>query len=193
VQSTAEGVVLDLNGFAVIGPVACTGLPVTSCAPASTATGISTTRYSQVHGGTVRGFGTGVVAGSDSRLWNLVVAHNDGVGVRLSDGAALHNSTVVANRTDGVAAGTGAGFGEVAGSTIRGNGDRGVQMCGGLALNNRMQNNGSHGFHSGCVAGDAGYALNVLRENNSDGAQVLGGRAIGCNVIAGAAVCPTHP
>ncbi len=192
VDITASGVALDLNGYAVRGPVSCTGIPVSSCSPSSGAPGIRTAARTFLHGGTVQGFGgAGVQAGGDSRLAHLIVSHNAGNGVTLQgDGGSLHRTTVASNGGHGVAAGTVSGFAQVVESTVRANQHRGITMCGGTVLHSNLHRNGAEGLQSGCVAADVGYALNAIRANNDNAAQVAGGRAIGCNVIQGAAVCP---
>ena len=48
----APGVTLDVGGFAVLGPVTCSGVAVTECTPEATATGIVVANHNQVHGGT---------------------------------------------------------------------------------------------------------------------------------------------
>lgn len=184
-----EDASLDLNGFAIRGPVVCTGEPVTSCT-AGSGTGVSTGLRARVHGGHVRGFTTGVAADSDARLFDLAVSHNSDTGVNLSRGASLRDSVVVFNGARGVASTAGGGFGEVVGCTVRGNAQQGVDMSGGLVLDSRLQNNGLEGFRSQSGGGDAGYANNIINGNNGVGADVAGGRSLGCNVIDGAAVCP---
>jgi hypothetical protein len=119
-----------------------------------------------------------------------MIFNNAGTGASLSRGAAVHECNVSFNGGRGVAATAGGGFAEVSGSTVRGNKESGVALSGGLVIESRLQNNGLEGLRSNSGSADAGYALNVINGNNGAGADVLGGRAIGCNVIDGAAVCP---
>src|SRR5882724_6466568 len=42
IELTADNVSIDLNGFSNIGPVVCSGVPVTSCGPTGTGSGINT-------------------------------------------------------------------------------------------------------------------------------------------------------
>jgi hypothetical protein len=181
---------LDLGGFSIVGPITCSGEPVTSCSAATTTVGVSAGQRARVMNGAIRGFGTGVSADEDARLTELMIFNNAGTGASLSRGAAVHECNVSFNGGRGVAATAGGGFAEVSGSTVRGNKESGVALSGGLVIESRLQNNGLEGLRSNSGSADAGYALNVINGNNGAGADVLGGRAIGCNVIDGAAVCP---
>ncbi len=181
---------LDLGGFAVRGPVTCSGTPVTSCTAAAGQPGILTGARNRIFGGTVRGFATtGVGTGPDSRVWDMVITSNGGDGIFLASGASLRNSHVVGNGGAGVSA-TSNGFAEVSGCTMRGNTTRGVNASSGLVLESRFQSNGLEGLRSFSGAADAGYALNIFSGNNGGGAQVTGGVSIGCNVVNGVSVCP---
>src|SRR5947207_5818225 len=41
ISITAKNVTIDLNGFSIIGPTVCTGIPVTSCSPTGSGVGIT--------------------------------------------------------------------------------------------------------------------------------------------------------
>lgn len=186
----SDDATLDLNGFAIRGPITCTGEPVTSCSANAAATGIITGRRARVFGGVVRGFGTGIATDQDTRISDVIVSNNSGTGVSTSRGTSIHASTIVQNGSSGVAAASGGGFVEVSACTIRSNGQYGVNASGGLVLESRIQSNALEGLRSASGGADAGYALNVISNNNGASADVTGGRAIGCNVIDGAQVCP---
>jgi hypothetical protein len=186
----ADDATLDLNGFAIRGPITCSGEPVASCSATGAAAGISTGERARIIGGTVRGFGTGIATNQDARISDVIVSNNSGTGVSTSRGTSIHASTIVTNGSSGVTATSGGGFVEVSACTIRGNGQYGVNASGGLVIENRLQFNGLEGLRSATGGGDAGYALNVINGNNGVGADVAGGVTIGCNVIDGARVCP---
>lgn len=177
---------LDLGGFALQGPVVCTGEPVTSCAPSGSGSGISADRDSRIHGGVVRGFGgTGIAVYTDTRVWDVIVTNNGGNGIALSRGASVRDSTIIFNGGSGITANTGGGFGEVAGSTVRGNQGDGITASGGLIIDNRFQNNGGIG-----ITGSAATGRNVVTGNA--GASQIGVNidVIACNQVSGAVVCP---
>jgi hypothetical protein len=99
--SVADDATLDLNGFAIRGPITCSGEPVTSCSATGAATGISTGQRARIFGGSVRGFGTGIATDQDARISDLIVAHNSGTGVSTSRGTSIHASTIVSNGSSG--------------------------------------------------------------------------------------------
>src|SRR6266568_4278046 len=65
IQVLADNVIIDLNGFSIIGPVVCTGSPVTSCSPTPTNSNVNPNagvdgglfNNITVVNGTVRGMG----------------------------------------------------------------------------------------------------------------------------------------
>lgn len=94
---------LDLNGFAIVGPVTCTSPPL-DCSPNESGSGFGV--FSQgtplrIHDGTVQGFaGNGVVTGGNSLLRNLDVHWNfNGIVTGL---AVLENIHATENRAQGV-------------------------------------------------------------------------------------------
>ncbi len=64
---SGSSVTLDLNGFAVIGPVSCTGKPpVCSASGSGIGVSISSSRSVTVRNGTIRGFADGIRGASGS-------------------------------------------------------------------------------------------------------------------------------
>ncbi|WP_437484939.1 right-handed parallel beta-helix repeat-containing protein [Sorangium sp. So ce1014] len=182
---------LDLNGFAIRGPVVCTGEPVTSCSGTLTGVGLNLGSRGRAYGGRIEGFGShGVSTGADARLYDLIVAQNGGHGVVLSTNASIERSTIVRNLLSGVRGTSGGGDVEVSRSTIRGNGQYGLDISSGLVLQNRVISNGFEGLVSNSGDSNASYALNFFNRNNGSGAEVTGGLAIGCNTMNSTAVCP---
>lgn len=107
---TASDVTLDLNGFAILGPQACTGFPFPSCTP-GTGDGISIATpnpgYSNIaiQNGTVRGMGRhGLFDGNLNRVGVVVdrvrALQNAGDGMSLT-GALVTNSVANENGKNG--------------------------------------------------------------------------------------------
>ncbi|XXX82755.1 right-handed parallel beta-helix repeat-containing protein [Sorangium sp. So ce134] len=185
------GASLNLNGFSIRGPVVCTGEPATSCSGTLTGVGLTVGLRGRAYGGRIEGFGShGVSTDSDVRLYDLTIANNGGNGVLLATNGSIERSTIVRNLLSGVRATSGNGNVEVSRSTVRANGQYGLNLSSGIALQNRLTSNGFEGLISNSGDADASYALNYFSRNNASGVQVTGGVAIGCNTIGHAAVCP---
>ncbi|XYI04078.1 right-handed parallel beta-helix repeat-containing protein [Sorangium sp. So ce1128] len=185
------GASLDLNGFAIRGPVVCTGEPVTSCSGTLTGVGLSVGSRARAYGGRIEGFGShGVSTGAEVRLYDLIISSNGGHGVEASSNTSIDRCTIAHNLLTGVRGTSGGGNVEVSHSVVHGNGQYGVNASSGLVTQNRLTRNGREGLVSVSGDSDASYALNYFGRNNASGAQVTGGVAIGCNTISGTAVCP---
>jgi hypothetical protein len=80
IQVTSTNVTIDLNGFSIIGPVVCTGEPVTSCNP-SGASGVGIVTSSNttvtVTNGTVQGMGVGLSFSGPSRVERVSAVQNN--------------------------------------------------------------------------------------------------------------------
>ncbi len=89
IQITADHVTLDLNGFAIIGPVVCTSSPAV-CPPAGSGIGVNADngpgkegpRGTKVLNGTIRGMGqTGIViTGTGAYVEKVTVNSSGGAG-----------------------------------------------------------------------------------------------------------------
>jgi hypothetical protein len=97
IEVTASAVTIDLNGFAITGPLNCNGGSVTAitCLPASTeSAGVAAPSAHRVtvRNGSVRGFGYGVLVGQMSNVEgvDVAMAANDGI-------ATGHSASVVGN------------------------------------------------------------------------------------------------
>jgi hypothetical protein len=164
---TAEGVEINLNGFAIIGPRICPDEnEFLGCLPAAedpAYTLIAGGRNVTVKNGTVRGSnGNAIVLGAHARLENLNILWNSLFGVTVCQkGATLTNSILAQN-------GQGAFLGEdciATGNRFRVNQFAGLQMTG----------------------PNCSYAGNVLDCSGIN--CVMGGVQTGVNVCGGAA-CP---
>jgi hypothetical protein len=192
----SDGSSLDLNGFSIRGPIACTtggvaGGPVISCTGTLIGTGLQIGKRGRAHGGRIEGFGSvGVSADTDARLYDLIITNNGSHGVAVASDASIEHCTIAMNLGNGVSALTGTGQVEVSRSYIRANGQVGIAAGGGLVLQNQLDSNGKEGLRSNAGDANVAYALNYFNRNNNLAAQVVGGFKIGCNQIGQTPICP---
>jgi len=161
--STAEGAVIDLNGFRIVGPTACTGgTPPKSCSPTGTGIGINTSQNRiTVRNGKIIGMGDD--------------------GVHLLTGATIENLFVESCGGDGIFA---AGASLIVHNHSRRNGGLGIWVSvGSLVLGNIIT--GNIGF--GLNASLSGYSQNSIFGNEAG--NVLAGVPLGEN-LCGGALCP---
>ncbi len=130
----ADNVTIDLNGFAILGPTVCSGLPVTSCTPTGTGKGIDASAHTnvKVSNGTVAGMGNDGVniyytgAGNNvGMVQNVRAESNGGNGINVGNGT-VSGSTVIINGSDGIHVGNGT----VSGSIAEQNGLNGIYVGG---------------------------------------------------------------
>jgi len=86
IEVTADDVSIDLNGFAIEGPVTCTGEPVSSCSAQGNGDGIdgytSQAENVSVRNGSIRGAGNeGISLRSHSEVENVRVSQNGNFGI----------------------------------------------------------------------------------------------------------------
>jgi hypothetical protein len=166
IEITAENVVIDLNGFSVIGPRTCPDEDAfNNCTPAAedpTYVLITGGRNVTIKNGTVRGsIGTGIGLNAHARIENVNVIWNSIFGVLAGKGSTLKDSLLAQN-------GQGVFFGTeclVAGNRFRVNPFISLQMTG-----------------SACS-----YYGNFF--DDTPAASIDGGRNAGMNVCA-SAMCP---
>jgi hypothetical protein len=176
-------IAIDLNGFALVGPTTCAGIPL-ACAPTGLGVGIdtlpaagATARETTVTNGRVTGFGsygmhlrdgalvehvtaaengsTGILVDDGGVVRDCVSGRNGGDGIRTLTSSNVIGSTTIANLGRGIAAG--------AASTIRGN----------TAYLN--ESNGIVGGDGAALALGVVIAENASRSNLGDGIVVAGG------------------
>lgn len=190
---TADRVTIDLNGFSITGPTTCTGIPVQSCTPTGTGSGIESSNASiVVYNGMIQGMGAhGVyLHGADKkyRVENVYVINNGSNGIYLftSRGNTVTGNKAVLNGSRGIDA---AFASVVTGNVADGNGEQGIVANHNSAvIGNIAVENGSFGLGMG---DGAGYVNNVLTSNNGGSAnpQLSGGVSLGENVC-GSSLCP---
>jgi parallel beta-helix repeat protein len=179
IEITAANVTLDLNGYAISGPTACTGFPVTSCAPAGGGKGIySLAMNVRVTGGTVQGMGDhGIqLLGSGSTVDNIRGNNNGGSAVEMADGGRL---------TDNVASANGAGLGCGNWCYVSGNAAT-FNMAEGLYIGSEstiLDNVASRNGGTGIASGDhSTIANNTANSNGGDG--ISGGGVVTHNSVS---------
>lgn len=108
IEITAVGpVTIDLNGFAILGPVVCSGSPAT-CAPAGSGIGIDGGPQSivSVFNGTVSGMGgTGISLSGMARVRDVSAIGNGGSGIITGANSVVSESSATSNGADGIAPG----------------------------------------------------------------------------------------
>ena len=187
---TANDVTVDLNGFAIIGPNVCTGVPVTSCSNIGTGIGIQGDDRDRitVKDGKVAGMGSnGILLGASARVEKIQAEMNGCQGILVRSHGFVSGNTV--SRNGGafcggiVIDGTGMAINNIVyGNQFRGM-DIGNSTEGGVVVGNLIRSNGEVGL---VIRGDGGYSNNVIIGNNS---AVSGGHQMGSNVCNGA-LCP---
>jgi len=186
IQINADNVTFDLNGFSILGPVVCSGLPVTSCSPNGSGIGInSTNSYITISNGTVRGFGTlgiflvggvsltGALAGAGLRIEGVTVSNNAAGGiVSGGEGSIFNLCHAIANGNSGIT-----GHGTLTNSSALFNSIDGITW-GGSATGNSSRANGGSGF-----SGQGVFTANEAADNKSFGISVSQPSVITSNQI----------
>ena len=107
VQIDAQFVTLDLGGFSIYGPVTCSGVPTTSCAPTGTGNGVNAGFYVTVRNGTVQGMaGAGVHVPGTALVEAIQAIKNGGSGIKAEGGVyVLRGNLLTSNGQHGIDAG----------------------------------------------------------------------------------------
>jgi hypothetical protein len=202
-------VTLDLNGFAILGPVQCAaGTYPVQCSDHGTGIGIfASTSNITVRDGTIQGlgaegihldgagniiddlhvdssgaiFGAGIVVGGASVIIHCTATTNAGSGI-LDQRGLVHDTIISFNTTS-----RNGGFGIYGGGTVSNNnasfnGQDGIHNAA-LAVHNTMI--GNIGFGISTDFGANGYLGNVIRD--SGWGPVHGGNSMGQNLCNGVA------
>lgn len=201
VDITADNVTLDLNGFAISGPVTCLDPQHQPCSGAGSGIGVKTTNSNiTVRNGTVRGMGnSGIVLGNgalvedvhaDSNGGAAIPNGSGGAGIKVYAGVVTH-CTVTRNWGYGILAHFGVTIsfssvessgdsgiygGDVVNSDVSRNGRYGIQDAQSAVSNTLFQNSG---YALAFVYSDSGYFGNVMFTN---GGTVSGGTSLGHNL-----------
>ncbi len=173
----ANDVTIDLNGFRVVGPIACSGTP-TTCTPAISgggAAGIDAWSYNPtnlvVRNGSITGMGTGLLLSYDGRAEGIKAIQNGDAGIRARAGAAVVNSTGTANGKIGIEGGL------IDGCSVSRNPQYGlaVQGDGAVVRNVVVQGNTGYGIYltSGASVIGASVSGNDVGIFANGGSQIL--------------------
>jgi hypothetical protein len=181
ISITADNVTLDLGGFSILGPTACSGgPPVTSCSPTGTGNGIDGSSGNHANitilNGTVQGMGNvAVFVGPRARI-EKVRAVSDGVSafpsaaIWAGSGSMMAANTVINNGGSGLSA---AGFASISGNVVTGNNGDGIDCTGPSCI--VTNNTSSYNNGSGIAAGDSAIVTNTLIANAAAGLNAAGG------------------
>jgi len=149
IQVLTDDVTIDLNGFSIVGPVVCTGVPsVTSCSPLPTNggfnpnAGVAAASFDNIAvvNGVVRGMGQfGIILnGRGSIVRNVRAMSNGFIGISVNAGSTVSGSTATANASDGIFATQST----VSGNAATQNGGRGLEVdCPGSVVGNTASGN----------------------------------------------------
>lgn len=177
---TASDVGIDLNNFSIVGPVTCSGTPLTCTHPQSTGIGVkaadATRRGISVKNGSITGMGdAGVSLGEQAEVTNLRVRWNSGSGINVITGSTVSGSVATRNGGIGISGNTGSTF---SGNTASQNGSTGIHASGSTVSGNTVYQNGGSGivgFFGSTVSGNTAFS------NGTDGIFASGGSIVSDN------------
>jgi hypothetical protein len=157
-----RGVTLDLGGFAIRGPIVCSGVPAT-CPGTTIGLGIDASDPSV----------------SDVAVRNGIVRGMGAIGVHLGDDCAVDSLRLLGNRLDGLRGGDGCRVGR---TTASGNGEAGVT----LGARCRVAEVIAYGNQTEGIVGSDGCEVrtSLARANGNEGVNVSVGAAVIEHVLA---------
>jgi hypothetical protein len=206
IRIEASDVTLDLNGFAIVGPTICGGVPF-ACPSGGTGDLVRSVGQQRVvvRNGFVRGAGSrglflgarstvegltvsscavgGISTGGGSRIVGNAAIENGGFGIAVSSGL-IQGNIASSNVEGGISAG---GTGHVSENTVEANLGVGITQAH-LALRNVVRDNAGLG-----ISFTSAFGQNVLEGNNgpnADPPQTSGGIEIAPNVCGDDTICP---
>ena len=165
IEITVDGVTIDLNGFAILGPSVCSGSPaVVSCSPTGSGRGISSSNSDiAIFNGRIQGMGSdGIHLSGDHLRVEKIRAISNGVQGIFARSAA-GDADVIA------CIGSNNGFsgilvnGVATGNTATGNRDGGI-VVDGTAFNNVARTNRGVG-----IIGNGTFSGNFSKDNGLQG------------------------
>lgn len=183
----ADDVTLDLEGFAIQGPVDCTGEPVTDCSPIGEFTSHSGVRVfggdnATVRNGTIRGMGfSGLLCNAtECTVIGIRAISNAQTGISVANDGVIRGSIANSNGNVGIEGGSGL----YADNLARANGGDGFSITaidpnGAVVRGNTSVGNGSEGIR----CNHCSLVQNVMIENQGFGANFLDQVAYGQNII----------
>ncbi len=212
IEVAADDVSIDLHGFALLGPVTCTGEPVTTCdVAAAGGYGIDAAsrsrvvvRNGHVHGmgaGGIRlgddgrvsdvnassSFGPGIAAGQRSVVEGCIADQNALEGIDVGPGGVIRRSVAVANGQAGLRGGAGSLISSS--SSVR-NGRGIFAGDGATVLRNASALNTVFGLEVGSLDGRTGFGFNVFHCNGSDVQTLIGQIPGASNLLVSGTFCP---
>ncbi len=195
IEVQADHVTVDLNGFAIIGPVQCTAENGSvSCSPQGNGVGVKAKSVvaTVVRNGTVRGMGLHGVNINSSRVEGVRALENGNTGIS-ADGGIVRGCLAESNGLFGILL---AQSGAVEHSIALFNGALGIIVAdvvvrGSASDSIIAQDSAVLGNWVGTelgVVGASGYADNVIDGVVTDSTGEA--QPIGCNLVGGNLVCP---
>jgi hypothetical protein len=185
IDVAADSVAIDLNGFAIAGPVACSGRgDSVTCSPMmSSGNGIGFVgyRHVSVRNGLVYGFVNGIAGSSDCRVEEVIANRNQEYGILLGAGGCVFLHVIASeNRGSGIAAGAGCEASESVAFANRGDGI--FLGAEGVLRGNNARRNGGSGLRAG-----AGSTLtrNLASDNGESGVEAAYGSMVEGNLVVG--------
>ncbi len=208
ISLTTGEVSIDLNGFAIRGPVTCSGSGSSlACTPSSgSGGGINTTnttfREQSVRNGSITGMGgRGVEIGYQGEVVEVRARWNLGGGIYANNGSALSGCTAHENLGEGIIGGSGS---VVSGSSAYANSGRGIVIgYAGTVTANTAYLNGEDGIwtnYGATISNNSAYSNagngiqaysgstvqgNTARQNTGYGLNVLSQAAYRDNTVSG--------
>jgi hypothetical protein len=179
IEISADDVGIDLNNFAIRGPVVCSGTPL-ACTPSGAGAGVgvtsSTISGTSVRNGSVRGMGSfGVSLGVQAEVTGVRARGNGLFGLEARDGSVLTGNVAYQNGSIGIEAGSGS---VVSGNSAYQNGGDGIQVSLGATVSgNTASRNGNDGINVGSgatVSGNTSYDNAGFGIRTVSGATVIG-------------------
>lgn len=184
---SSSGVRIDLGGFAIVGPVVCTGTLI-SCTPVGTGNGIeasSTRNDLRVENGSITGMANGIsLPGTGIHVARVRVGSNRLSGISLGTVSQVSESIVYRNGGDGISVGRSS---SVTRCTLSRNGLTGVSLVptaatGGLVLSeSSLHDNQGSGITA--YTGSSVFKRNTVYSNGVHGISANGGAQVSGNVV----------
>jgi len=182
VQISAQWVTLDLGGFSIYGPVACSGIPTTSCSLSGSGVGVLAGNSVTVRNGSVTGFASdGVRVFGLSEVEGIHAFSNGGSGIAVTGGgggALVRGNLAISNGAHGISADVEATLDR---NTAVGNQTDGFQVTSGVLTDNVASRNGGLGAKLGGLLTEpnVSFSGNTFKANVAG--SIAGGRATGGN------------
>jgi hypothetical protein len=186
IDVAADSVAIDLNGFAIVGPVACSGRgAAVTCTPmmsGGNGIGFVGYRHVSVRNGFVHGFVNGIAGSSDCHVEEVIANRNQEYGILIGAGGCVFLHVIASeNRASGIDAGAGCEAIESVAFANRGDGVlfRAEQ---GLLRGNNARRNGGSGLRAG--AGST-VTRNLASDNGESGIEAAYGSLVEGNLMIG--------